>query len=107
MEDLQARRLAQNETIFRQVNEYVRAAEEQMRHDDPRFICECADIDCSAQIAVTLDEYRTIRTNAARFLVASGHVDERIERVVDGGRGYQVVEKVGPGRDVAEKDAGA
>lgn len=105
VEDVRAKRLAQNETIFRQVNEHVRAAEERVRHDFPRFICECSNIECDEQIPIALDEYRTVRESPTRFIVAAGHAEEEIERIVEHRPNYEVVEKVGPGRQVAEDDA--
>lgn len=103
MEDVQARRLAQNETIFRQVNEHVRAAEERVQYDYPSFICECSKIDCDQHISVPLVGYREVRESPAHFLVAVGHGDDRIEKVIESHDNYEVVEKVGPGRDVAEE----
>ena len=105
MDDVRARRLAQNETIFRQVNEHVRAAEERVRHESPRFICECSKIDCDQQIRIDLDAYRTVRESPARFFVAVGHAEPEIENVIEHTPTYDVVEKIGPGREVAEKTA--
>lgn len=105
MEDVRARRLAQNETIFRQVNEHVRAAEERVRHDSPRFICECSQIDCDEHVPVDLDTYRTVRESPARFFVAPGHAEAEIEKVVESHATYEIVEKIGPGREVAERTA--
>lgn len=105
MEDIQARRLAQNETIFRQVNEHVRAAEERVQYDFPRFVCECSQIDCDEQLPVELAAYKTVREHPARFVVATGHADPQIEKVVDSHDSYDVVEKIGPGREVAENSA--
>ena len=105
MEDVQARRLAQNETIFREVNEHVRKAEERVRHDFPRFVCECSKIDCDEQIPVEIDDYRAVRAHPARFLVATGHGNDQIEKVVESRANYDIVEKTGPGRAVVEENA--
>ena len=105
MEDLQAQRLAQNEVIFRRVNEHVRAAEERVSHDFPRFICECSNIDCDRRVLVPVDVYKAVRENAARFIVFPGHVLPDIENVVEHHDDYEIVEKFGPGREVAERDS--
>ena len=102
---MRARRLAQNETIFRQVNEHVRAAVERVHHDFPRFICECSRIDCDEQIPIDIDAYRTVRESPARFFIAVGHAEDEIEKVIEHTPTYDVVEKIGPGREVAEKTA--
>jgi hypothetical protein len=36
--------------------------------------------------------------------VVPGHEHLELERVVDKAEGFNVVEKIGPGRDVAERD---
>ena len=106
MDDVQARRLAQNETIFRQVNEYVRRADERVPHEDePRFVCECSSLECDAELSIPLEHYRATREDPTRFFVVPGHADSRIERVIETPGDYEVVEKIGPGRDVAEQDA--
>lgn len=105
MEDVRARRLAQNEAIFRQVNEHVRAAEERVQYDFPRFICECSKIECDEQIPIDFDAYRAVRESPARFFVAVGHGNPEIEIVIERHSNYEVVEKTGPGREVAEETA--
>lgn len=104
MEDLQAKRLAQNETIFRRVNEHVRDAEARVQHDLPRFVCECSNIDCERRILVPLDVYVSIREDPARFVIFPGHHMADIERVIDTFDDFEIVEKVGIGREVAEQD---
>ena len=105
MEDLQAQRLAQNEVIFRRVNEHVRAAEERVSHDFPRFVCECSNMDCDRRVLVPPDVYSNIRKDPARFFVYPGHVLPDIERVVETNDDYEIVEKFGPGREIAERDS--
>lgn len=104
MEDLQAKRLAQNETIFRRVNEHVRDAENRVQHDFPRFVCECSNIDCDRRILVPLDVYVAVREDPARFVIHPGHELPDIERVVDRFDDFEIVEKIGVGREVAEQD---
>lgn len=105
MEDLQAKRLAQNEVIFRRVNEHVRAAEERVSHDYPRFICECSNIDCDRRVLVPVDDYKRIRQDVTHFFVFPGHAMPDIERVIETHDDYEIVEKLGPGREVAERDS--
>lgn len=106
MQDIQAQRLAQNETIFRRVNEHVREAEERVSHDFPRFICECSNMDCDRRILVPLEVYKETRRHPARFFISPGHGLPDIEKVVEEHDAFEIVEKTGPGRAEAERDAG-
>ena len=105
MEDLQARRLAQNETIFRRVNEHVREADARVSHDFPRFVCECSNMDCDRRILVPVDVYKESRANPARFFIFPGHGMPDIEKVIEEHDGFEIVEKVGPGREDVVRDA--
>lgn len=104
MEDQRAQRLALNETIFRRANEDIRVTGERLQHDFQAFMCECADINCDKQIPVSLDRYQETRADATKFLVSPGHENPEIERVVEKDEGFYVIEKIGAGRDVAERD---
>ena len=104
MDDRRAQRLALNETIFRKANEDMREAGDRLRHDFEAFMCECADINCDETLPLSLDRYRDVRENPRRFIVLPGHENPELEQVVDKEEGFNVVEKIGPGRDVAERD---
>ena len=58
-------------------------------------MCECADPDCAHRITAELDDYEDVRADPTHFLIAEGHDEPRIERVVDERGGYAVVEKFG------------
>jgi hypothetical protein len=98
--DIQA---ARNQALFRQVNERIEELNRVFSQVDPigLWVCECADQACIAQIQISIDGYETIRRHAGRFLVLRGHEVPGIERVVESHDGYVVIEKVGPGKDVA------
>jgi hypothetical protein len=94
-------RRAENEAIFRAGNETI------VRNlDAPEgvlpLICECGSADCFDRIHVTVEEYRAVRSDAAHFVLESGHEDED-EQVVDVFDRYVVVEKTGAGRQVVEE----
>jgi cupin superfamily acireductone dioxygenase involved in methionine salvage len=87
-------RRARTESLFRDVNE--RIAESAQRFDayTTQFVCECADAGCAHRLEATLDEYEQVREDGATFMLAHGHADDDIERVVaDRGR-FQIVEKM-------------
>ena len=87
-------RKARTESAFREVNE--RIAENAQRFDSgaTEFICECNDSTCSERIEITLEEYERVRADGTRFLLAPGHGDGSIEKVVDRRGHFVVVEKV-------------
>jgi hypothetical protein len=99
------RRVADNESLFRDVNERIG---ETVAHfgvgDQAMFLCECGHADCTLPVELTLDEYEAVRAAGARFLVLPGHEIEDVDAVVERHSRYFVVEKVpGPGRKVAEE----
>jgi len=87
-------RKARTESAFREVNE--RIAENARRFDAgaTEFICECDDLQCSERVEITLEEYERVRADGTRFLLAPGHGDGSIEKVVDHRGHFVVVEKV-------------
>ena len=95
--------MAENENLFRRVNERV---EDQATADEDRveFVCECADVDCHERVLLTLAAYEDVRAAPNRFVVKAGHERLEVERVLDQGFGYLVVEKLGPAGEVAAED---
>lgn len=96
-------RVGRNESIFREINE--RAEEIGTAVEGPtEFLCECARIDCTERIAVSVDVYERVRARSRRFLVVPGHEQLEFERVVDQGNGWIVVTKIGIAGVVAEDE---
>jgi hypothetical protein len=89
-----AARIAKTESLFRDVNERIAEHAEGFDADEPLFVCECADPDCTERVQAPLEDYEEVRSNGTHFLVADGHEDERVERVVERRRSYNVVQKV-------------
>jgi hypothetical protein len=90
------KRLARNETLYREVNERVSEVAEQLEAetDTPTgFICECGAADCAEPISLTLTKYEAIRAEPTRFAVVPGHELREIESVVERHPAYFVVEK--------------
>lgn len=107
MEDDRARRLALNEAVAREVNDAVGEVAERWHHDDEpiELICECSRLSCGERVRVTIREYTEVRSHSARFLVREEHISEEIERRVGIAGDAIVVEKTGPGRQVADATA--
>lgn len=98
--DVRAQRAAENEDLFRRVNE--RVAELSRGLDVLTLVCECADTACSARLTdVPAPEYEQVRSHGTRFFVAPGHVRADVESVVDEHDGYVVVEKRGDAAEAA------
>ena len=93
MDDLSLQRAKRNEAFFRSVNEEI---DHQRRAVSARdYVCECADVACSATVSLEHGEYEAVRAGGERrFLVVPGHEAETVERVVERHDTYFVVEKL-------------
>jgi SpoU rRNA methylase family enzyme len=98
---------AQDQALWREVNERLRDLNEAFEHvaRESEFLCECANRNCMEHIAMTLDEYERVRRVPTHFLVLPGeeHFFGEIERVVEEHDGYVVVEKFGDAGRMATK----
>jgi hypothetical protein len=106
MTDEQVRRVGLNESIFRQVNEQIESLNRDFGSDDRTItvICECANGDCTDRLEVAVATYEAVRTDPRRFIIVSGHALPEFETVVEGGDGYDIVEKDdGPAAELAEE----
>ena len=99
-------RLAQNQALFRSVNERVEKVVQHFSADAPvGFLCECPLQDCTSHIELARDEYEGIRLNATHFFVLPDHVFPEVEIVVEDRARYVIVEKIGvAGRVAAAAD---
>jgi hypothetical protein len=100
-------RMAENETLFREVNEGVRAIASIHGSDDHlyEFYCECSNTDCTFQLQATLTEYEAVRAHPDRFIVARAHQLPEIETVAERSERWWVVEKHGEAAELAaERD---
>ena len=97
MDDETKRRLAQNEVLFRDLNQEIKAvADELGGFDHPYdFVCECSDVRCNTRVTATLREYESVRARPDRFLLADGHEMPELERVVARNSRFATVEKFG------------
>jgi hypothetical protein len=98
--DLRAQRAADNEDLFRRVNE--RVAELSGALDTLTLVCECADAGCAERLPdIGAAEYERVRDHGDRFFVVSGHERPDVETVVEERGRYLVVEKRGEAGEVA------
>lgn len=87
-------RRATTEALFRDVNERIAENVQRFDADTATFVCECSDPDCTHRVEATLDDYEDVRAHGATFLLAPGHDQPDIERVVEDRGHFQIVEKV-------------
>jgi hypothetical protein len=88
------RRLAENEILFRWVNE--RRFQAEAGDCAPEWldiVCECADRECRRELAIATAEYEWLRQHPRRFAVLPGHEAPAVEDVVERFPGYVIVEK--------------
>ena len=105
--DERERRVAQNEALFREVNE--RAVDVHTRWAEGgatgtmSIVCECGREACVETIELASPAYEAVREHPARFIVREGHDLPDVERIVERAPGYAVVEKTGGSRAYVER----
>lgn len=88
------KRLASNESLFRFANERMAGWEERHEGDATElYFCECANEECREKLALTVDEYESVRSSSRQFFVIAGHEKPDVESVVDEYDGWVVVRK--------------
>lgn len=89
------RRIADNEALFRSVNERVEEINEAFATLTRRFeiVCECGDIRCTEQISVEFTAYEAVRSDSALFIIVPGHEIPDVEDAVEHHPTYTVVRK--------------
>jgi hypothetical protein len=105
--DERTRRVGRNEAIFRAVNEQIESLNQNLASisdNTVHIVCECADLLCSEQLSVSVDEYERIRSDSTLFFVRPGHELPNFEQVVEKADDYVVVQKHdGPPATVARQ----
>jgi hypothetical protein len=103
--DARERRLAENEVLFREINDRIKTAADAHGSDSHvyEFFCECSNRDCTLLIPMSIDEYQGLRAEPTHFATAPGHHLPEIEVVVERNDAYWVVEKRGEAGALAEE----
>lgn len=94
--DSRARRIGENEILFREVNVQLRALDARLgvaNVDSHAFLCECGNIDCRERIRLGVDDYERIHADPAQFAIVPGHERPSVEYVVERHDDYAVVRK--------------
>jgi hypothetical protein len=100
-----ADRAAQNEELFRRINERIdEGAKQHGVEQSLPFHCECCDETCVEKIELPPAEYDRIAGHIARFVVIPDHERADVESVVEQHSSYLVVEKTGEARAEIERE---
>src|SRR6476659_798502 len=68
--DERERRMAQNEVLFREVNERVKDIAAKLGDDGGyEYFCECANKDCTFRISMRLADYERLRSDPKQLVV--------------------------------------
>jgi hypothetical protein len=96
---------AQNEEVFRSINERIEEGAKKHGVDQLLpFHCECATEACTKTIELPPAEYDRIASHVARFVVLPGHEQPSVETIVENHFAYLVVEKTGEARSEIERE---
>ena len=87
------RRLAQNEILFRQINERLAGGYGDSLPPALELVCECSDRECLKVLSIEAAEYEWLRQNPRHFAVLPGHEAPAVEDVVERHELFVVVEK--------------
>jgi hypothetical protein len=105
--DSREKRVAKNEAMHRAVNREIENAAEDLgerEKDTIEVLCECGRPGCTSLLALTIGDYDRVHGQRDRFIVARGHVDPKLEQVVEEADEYVVVDKFGQAEAIAEAE---
>ena len=93
--DERARRIGENEALFRLVNERIEGLGEAFGAitESMTIVCECGDGSCVEQIELSVADYERIRSDPTLFVIVRGHEIPDVEDVVERSDGFDVVRK--------------
>lgn len=96
MDDRQQRRVARNQSRFREMNERTRrgidAFEEHAEHYP--IMCECAVSECNETIQLSRADYARARAMPGTFIVLPDHVMAAAEVVVERTDSFWIIQKL-------------
>lgn len=95
MSEPRARKIGENEVLFRSVNEQIEGLTEtfSVATGTMRIVCECGDRECVEQLEISIAAYETVREDPSFFVIVPGHEEADVERVVSRDERYWIVSK--------------
>jgi len=100
--DERTRRVAENEVLFRQVNERVVGGARRPA-ETFEIVCECDDTSCMEHLRVTTEAYQRARSEPTDFLLKPGHARPQFETVIETHEDFEVVRKTGAAAALARE----
>jgi hypothetical protein len=93
--DERARRIGENEALYRSINERIEDlnAGFGMVTETMTVICECGKIECTEQIELDIPTYERVRSDPTQFVVLPGHELPEVETVIERHDGYFLLRK--------------
>jgi hypothetical protein len=93
--DERARRIGENEAVYRAVNEKIQTLNESFGTlaESMTIVCECGNLSCAEQIRVDPGTYERVRADPTQFVVVPGHELEDVEQVIEQNDAYAIVRK--------------
>ena len=93
--DERARRIGENEVLYRSVNDKVEGLNETfgVLAESMTVVCECGRLDCTEQITLDIPTYEHVRADPTHFVLIPGHEELDVETIVEEHVGYNVVRK--------------
>ena len=104
MPDERTRRIAENESRFREINERLERDLRALPGEGEAvpFVCECGDAGCSEPVRLSVEDYERVRAEPHNFAVVPGHEIETAEDVIARTDEYFVVRKHAPSQLIVE-----
>jgi hypothetical protein len=94
--------IAENETLFREVNERLDTRAPQLGPDAPhQFLCECASAGCTLRLTLPAELYELVRGDPRQFVVVPGHYTPRDGELVVEEETHWIVRKSGEAGEYA------
>lgn len=105
--DERERRMTENESLFRDVNERVDETATQFVGEDgsskQEYFCECANADCTFRVELTHEQYASVRADPRQFVVLPLHFTPEVETLVTKNEGHWLVRKTGEAGEYVER----
>jgi|SRR5207302_8062991 len=98
-------RAAQNQMMFRQVNDRIKELSETVGGSRPEldFSCECADGTCAEKIRMSFQQFVAIESDENQFIVLRGHEVPEVEDVIGEREGFLIVSMRGAGAEFVKE----
>jgi hypothetical protein len=103
--DERERRIAENETRFREVNERLESVQASVGTGNGGIdvLCECGERDCTEQVTLALADYEAVRADPVAFVVKPGHEAPEVEHIVEQHGDYNIVRKQDEAAEIAHE----